>query len=160
MTEEIVDEYSQNQITYFWRGGRLYFYLRDPKRKTFIKRLNKLYVCYIAVFERCYSGKDRKGKGRTKENDIHVEFVKCEEINVFNNPDAENDIENAKFELEDEAIDCALKYNDFGGNGWDKSQFIFTSQIFFNEVDCENDRCRGVLNEAEGVFKRSSAHRH
>jgi hypothetical protein len=157
MSEKMIDEYSQNQITYFWRGNRLYFYLIDPKRKTFIKRLHRLYVCYIAVFERCYSGKERKGRGKTRENDIHVEFVKCEEINVYNNNKADADIDWAKYELEDQAIDCALQYNDFGGNGWDKTQFIFTSEKFFDEVDCENDRCAGVLNEAEEVLSKSSS---
>ena len=145
----ITDEYSQNEIISFWRGKHLYFYLRDPKRKTFIKRLQKLYICFIAVFERCYSGRERKGKGKTSTNDIHVEFLRCEEVDVYDNPRAEEDIEDIKASLETEADFCAMEYNDFGGHGWDKTQFVFTTKQIYEEVPCLNDRCKGDLPDVK-----------
>jgi len=145
----VIDEYSQNEIISFWRGRHLYFYLRDPKRKTFIKRLNKLYICYIAVFERCYSGRERKGRGKTRENDIHVEFLRCEEVDVFDNPRAEEDIEDIKASLETEADFCAMEYGNFGGNGWDKTQFVFATKQIYEEVPCLNDRCKGDLPDVK-----------
>ncbi len=65
------EETTGNEIIFFIRQGKLYAYLRDRKTKKFIKRIMEFYVITHAVFERCYA--ERKGRGRSKSNNLHVE---------------------------------------------------------------------------------------
>ncbi len=75
-----LDDFTHNEIIFFTRQGRLYAYLREKESKRFIKRLRIVYLVYRAIFEKCYE--ERKDKGKSKSNNLHLESHLSSELEV------------------------------------------------------------------------------
>ena len=133
-----LDDFTHNEIIFFTRQGKLYTYLRDKETKRFIRRLRTVYLIYRAIFERCY--KERKDKGKSKSNNIHLESHVSSEIEVDINLSLSEFVEllNETFEeLRNKALEeCFSRYNIVP----EQEETALSSEEEVEEI-CYMDRC-------------------
>jgi hypothetical protein len=91
MTVKIVDSDTGNEIIYFKRKEKPYFYLRDKNTKRFIKRLGKIELRFYSEVE--YNREHARSKNPIYADFVALRPVKPEEFDKIN--DIEEDLINA-----------------------------------------------------------------
>jgi hypothetical protein len=133
-----LDDFTHEEIIFFMRQGKLYSYLREKESKRFIKRLRIVYLIYRGVFEKCYS--ERKDKGKSKSNNLHLETHLSSEIEV--NPylslsEFANSINDIFKQLHNYALEnCFNEYNVLP----EQEEYALSSESQVEEP-CYMDRC-------------------
>ena len=125
--------------------------LRDPETKRFVKGVNVFGIRYVAVFEACYPGGCRKGKGCSPTNNLHVECQNFRRIEVRGYTSIRDlliDIQILIDEMYDKCMDkCFDKY---GVEPEDEDLFIHT-EADYTPV-CYADRCDPTMVIEERVI--------
>jgi hypothetical protein len=132
------DDFSHEDIIFFVRQGKLYSYLRDKQTKRFIKRLKSVYLVYRAIFEKCYE--ERKDRGKSKSNNIHLETHLSSELEVNPYLSIEELLEVIKDIFED-LRNKALEecFNEFNLTP-EQEEYALSSEPIIEEP-CYMDRC-------------------
>ena len=133
-----LDDFTHNEIIFFTRQGKLYSYLREKESKRFIKRLRIVYLVYRAIFEKCYS--ERKDKGKSKSNNLHLESHQIAEVEVDINlslSEFANSINDIFKQLHNYALEnCFNEYNVLP----EQEEYALSSESQTEEL-CYMDRC-------------------
>ena len=127
------------EILCFERRGKIYCFLRDRKTKRFIQKLDKFNIQYIGVFERCYPGGCRKGKGCSPSNNIHVECHECETIYSSDHDNIWSMMGEIQFR-QDAMRDYCIRYC-FSEYGVEPEKEMFMATVWTCNYECYMDRC-------------------